>query len=279
METLPDIRRRIRSVENTWKVIRAMEMISGARLRRVQQFVTATKPYVIRLREIIGLLASSGRCRDPIFEPREARRRALIVMSSDKGLCGGFNNAVADKAMEVAGTGSGEDFIITIGKKCRESFPAADPAVSDEMGGMPDVGKAAKLTARLIGMIRAGDLDTVNLIYNSYSGGRPSGPVVETVLPVTGIDAVEGDDRRIIFDPSPEEVLADAFPRYMTSMILSAMAESLASEHSARLVSMAAADASAAEMIERLKLQRNKLRQACITREITELVGGAGATA
>lgn len=281
METLPDLRRRIRSVESTQKVIRAMEMISGARLRRAQQYAAATRPYAEALRGIICRIASSGACRDPLLETRETRHRALVVMSSDKGLCGGFNTAVTDKALEAAGMEPGEDRVITIGRRCRERFPLADPEVSGEMGGRPDPRKAAKLTSRLIGMFRAGDVDRVDIVYNSYREGRPSNPVVETILPVAWMEPLPdcGDGSETIFDPSAEDVLADAFPRFMTSMILSAMAESLASEHSARLTSMAAAGSNAAEMIERLRLRRNKLRQASITREITELVGGAGAQA
>ncbi|MDM7993549.1 MAG: ATP synthase F1 subunit gamma [Candidatus Fermentibacter sp.] len=279
MDSLPDLRRRIRSVQSTRKVIRAMEMISGARLRRAQQYAAATRPYTEELRRIICRIASSGACSDPVLEPRETRHRALVVMSSDKGLCGGFNSSVTDKALEVAGLEPGDDRVITIGKRCRDRFPQADPEVSGEMGGRPDQRKAAKLTIKVMGMFRAGEVDQVDIVYNSYRGGRPSDPVVETILPVIRPESVPGcgEEGETIFDPSAEEVLADAFPRYVTSMILSAMAESLASEHSARLASMAAAGSNADEMIERLKLQRNKLRQSSITREITELVGGAGA--
>jgi F-type H+-transporting ATPase subunit gamma len=279
MESLPDIRRRIHSVESTRQVTRAMEMISGSRLRRAQQFVNATRPYTDKLREIISLIASSGDCSHPLFEVRETRRRAIVVMASDKGLCGGFNNAVLDRAGELVATEPGNDYVITLGRKCRDRFPLADPELSGEMGSSPDQRKAARLTVKLIGIFSSGEVDSVDLVYNSWRGARPAGPVVESLLPVVGVCSITPDRLDYIYDPSPEEVLADAFPRYVSSMLLAAMAESLASEHAARLASMAAASRNAAEMIDTLVLRRNKLRQAVITREITELVGGSEALA
>jgi F-type H+-transporting ATPase subunit gamma len=279
METLPDLRRRIRSVESTRQVTKAMEMISGSRLRRAQQFVNAARPYTEKLRDVISLIASSGDCSHPLFEIRETRRRAIVVMASDKGLCGGFNNAVLDKAQEAVAAEPGGDYIITLGRKCRERFPLADPELSGGMGSTPDQRKAARLTVKLMGIFSSGGVDRVDLIYNSFRGARPAGPVVELLLPVVGVCTRDAESLDYIYDPSPEEVLADVFPRYISSMLLAAMAESLASEHASRLASMSAASRNAAEMIDALVLRRNKLRQSVITREITELVGGSEALA
>jgi F-type H+-transporting ATPase subunit gamma len=277
MESLPDLRRRIRSVESTRQVTRAMEMISGSRLRRAQQFVKATRPYTDKLHEVISLLASAGDCSHPLFEIREPRRRAIVVMASDKGLCGGFNNAVLDKARELVESEPGGDYVITLGRKCRDRFPLADPELSGDMGSTPDQRKAARLTVRLMGIFSSGEVDSVDLVYNSFRGARPAGPVVESLLPISGACDIQADRLDYIYDPSPEEVLADVFPRYVSSMLLAAMAESLASEHAARLSSMAAASRNALDMIASLVLRRNKLRQSMITREITELVGGSEA--
>ncbi|NLP05726.1 ATP synthase F1 subunit gamma [Candidatus Fermentibacteria bacterium] len=275
MATLVELRRRMGSVAGTRQITRAMELVSGVRLRRAQQFVSATRPFAAKLRELITHISASGDCSHPVFESRDpAKRGILVVIGSDKGLCGGFNNEILAEASRVlAGLSeSAEVEVLPIGRKCREVFPAPGFEGAGEIGHRPDARKAARLALELICRFRSGEADFVDMLRIRHPGGRPE---TDRLLPIVGACEDWRKETDYIYEPAPEEILEEIIPRFISSSLLLAMAESLVAEHAARLASMASATRNADEMIRGLRLEYNKLRQGAITMEISELVGGA----
>ncbi len=275
MATLVELKRRIGSVAGTRQITRAMELVSGVRLRRAQQFVTATRPYAGRLRELILHIAASGDCSHPIFESRDpAKKGVLVVIGSDKGLCGAFNSEVLAEASRLLAETSAEAEIevLPIGRKCLDVYPAAGFEGAGEIGHRPDSRKAARLALGLMRRFRSGETDFVDILRTKRPGGRPER---DRLLPISGVCEGWRSEIDYIYEPAAEEILEEIIPRYISSSLLLAMAESLAAEHAARLASMASATRNADEMIRRLRLDYNKQRQGAITMEISELVGGA----
>lgn len=280
MATLKQIRRRIRSVRSTQQITKAMEMVAAAKLRRAQDRVVASRPYAARIGAMLeALSAAAGELRHPLFEERAVVRRALVVVASDKGLCGAYNMNVfraAERALEGAVHESVE--LIAVGRRANQYFRKrgwTSPCSVPELGDQVDPMVARGLAQELVAMQLDRRVDRVDLLYTRFVSTVSRRVEQQVVLPVSA-PASEGSRRsEYIFEPSPQEIFGTLLPRYVENRILQAMAESLASEHSARMVSMGAATKNARELIDHLTLVGNKLRQAAITREISEIVGGA----
>jgi len=320
MATIKDIRRRIRSVQSTQQITKAMEMVAAAKLRRAQERASAARPYALKMTEILQSLAgAAGELHHPLFEVRDVRRRAVVVMASDKGLCGSFNaNVFRHVEVELRGADRSHIDLIPVGRRAAEYFGRRGWTGSlrlPEMGDQVGLARASALARHLIGIFERGEVDRVDLVYTHFVSTASRRVVMEDLLPIrprepgvvahagmhagahahannadanannedanahetTAAHAVAAAGRPYIFEPSPRGIFADLLPRYVQTRVMSAMAESLASEHSARLISMGAATKNAGDMISALTLIRNKLRQAAITKEISELVGGAEA--
>lgn len=282
MATLREIRRRIRSVQNTAQITKTMEMVSAAKLRRAQAVVESARPYATLLKEVLENLAqASGDALHPAFVERdEVTNRALVLLTSDRGLAGAFNaNLIRAAEARMRETGRPTRLVL-LGKKGYDHFRrrSADIlAFRADLGGVADWGVAEALGQDLLERFLAGEIDGVDLVTTHYKSALSRQIVVEPILPLGAGRAAGAPSRDYIFEPGPEEILARIVPYFLAMRIYTALAESAASEHGARMIAMGSATKNANEMIQTLTLHMNRTRQATITREIVEIVAGAEA--
>ena len=283
MATLRDIRRRIRSVKSTAQITKTMEMVSAAKLRRAQTAVESARPYGEQLREVLGNLASAtGEVLHPAFAKREVKKRAIVLVSSDRGLCGAFNVNLV-KTVETAVRESGGyagTALALIGKKGFDYFRRRNASIlasNTEMGGVASWDYAEALARDLVQRFIAGEFDEVDLVYTHFKSALHRVIVVEPYLPLSRVSTEAAVQRDYIFEPSPEGILERIVPYFLAMRLYMALAESAASEHGARMVAMGSATKNANEMIQNLTLHMNRTRQATITRELVEIVAGAEA--
>ena len=284
MATLRAVKKRIRSVVSTRRITKAMEMVAAAKLRKAQQRVMQAKPYAKKLDEMLSHLAagSAGEITHPYFEGRPIRRRTLVVITSDRGLCGSFNSNVirrADQWLNEQRDGVVE--IVAIGKRANDYYKRRRwPIVQffGEWGGVVDYDKARRVVALLTARFVAGQTDAINLVYTRYLSTVRYQLTNEQYLPIArpkvSQEEISGE---YIFEPSPEMIYAALMPGYATTKMVTALVESFASEHGSRMMAMGAATSNAGDMIDTLTLDYNKARQAQITKEILEVVSGAEA--
>lgn len=280
MATLRDIRRRIRSVRSTAQITKTMEMVSAAKLRRAQSAVESARPYATQLREVLGNLAqASGDASHPAFVRREVKRRVIVLITSDRGLCGAFNANLIRAAEVRARELPQATRLVLLGKKAVVYFRRRQAPIltsHSELGGVASWKFAEELSRDLVARYVAGDVDEVELIYTHFRSALSREIVRESYLPL-GQEGGAAAKRDYIFEPGPEEILARIVPYTLTMRLFMALAESAASEHGARMVAMGSATKNANEMIQNLTLHMNRTRQATITREIVEIVAGAEA--
>jgi F-type H+-transporting ATPase subunit gamma len=279
MATLKQIRRRIRSVKSTQQITKAMEMVAAAKLRRAQDRVIASRPYAAGVRGMLQNLAAAGELTHPLFEVRPVRRRALVLIASDKGLCGSYNmNVFRTAERMLAGADRAAIDLVPVGRRANQYFGKrgwkCDLALA-ELGDQIDPMTARRLAQELVARQMRGEVDKVEVLYTRFLSTVSRRVEVMPVLPVAPEGGEAGPRIDYIYEPSPAAIFQALLPRYVENRILQAMAESLASEHSSRMVSMGSATKNAKEVIDHLTLVGNKLRQAAITREISEIVGGA----
>ncbi|MBD3334336.1 MAG: ATP synthase F1 subunit gamma [Candidatus Eisenbacteria bacterium] len=282
MATLRQIRRRIRSVENTRQITKAMEMVAAAKLRRAQTVAEAIRPYTSKMQEVLESLAQSPEIRvDPLFEVREVKREAWVIVASDKGLCGSYNaNVFRRMEQRLAGRDLAEVRLIPVGRRALNFFRRREWAHSKdypELGDQLDLSLATRLAREAAQLFATREVDRVQIVHTHFVSTASRRIVEEKLLPIEPPAAGEKTERDYIFEPSAEEILRLLLPRYVEGRIRTAIADSLASEHSARMLSMGNATRNAGEMIRSLTLAANKARQAAITKELTEIVGGAEA--
>jgi F-type H+-transporting ATPase subunit gamma len=283
MATLKQLRHRIRSVKSTQQITKAMEMVAAAKLKRAQDRVLASRPYAARIAGMLQSLAgSAASLAHPLFEVRPIERRAVVVIASDKGLCGSYNMNIF-RGVEALLADSPPEAIalLAVGRRANQYFvkrPWPMPYRMAEVGDQVDPTKARALALELTRMYLAKEVDLVELAYTQFISTMNRRFRVEPILPIRAAEAeAHANAANYIFEPSPDAIFGTLLPRYVENRVLQAMAESLASEHGARMVSMGAATKNAADVIDHLTLVLNRLRQAAITREISEIVGGADA--
>lgn len=283
VQSLRDIKRRIRSVQNTQQITRAMEMVAAAKLKRATNRVAAARPYAAKMDEMLrSLSAAAASLNHPLFEKRPVRRTGLVIVTADRGLAGSFNANVLRAAERILRERPREELrLIIVGRKALQYVTRRGwkPAlVYTDLGDVPDAVRARRMTEEITSLFLSQEVDEVVLVYTRYVSTLSRRVVTEKFLPIEG--TAEGNEARAgeyIFEPSPEAIFASLLPRYAVTRLLAALAESLASEHSARMVAMGSATRNADEIIDRLIIRRNRARQAAITKEIAELVGGAEA--
>ena len=283
MPSLLDIRRRIRSVKNTQQLTKAMKTVSAAKLRRAQERVVSARPYANQLRHVLGGLA--GRIENvvhPLLEVRPEQRILLLVVTADRGLCGGFNSNLTKAAQTFLRRHSSEDVrLYTIGKKGRDFFRRRNANLVGEYTNFfskLEVAHGKDIARQITDMYARSEIDAVYITYNEFKSAIQQRIVVERLLPLGGADLKDtapGVD--YIFEQPPQEILNRLLPRYVEIEVYRALLESAAAEHGARMAAMDTASRNAGDMIESLTLNMNRVRQAAITREIIEVVGGAGA--
>lgn len=285
MPSLIDIRRRIRSVQNTQQITKAMKMVSAARLRRAQDRVIAARPYAGMLRELLSNLAAAAASDErvaghPLLAQREERRIQLILVTADRGLAGAFNSNLIKGAQKFLEEHQGQSVEMElIGRKGRDFFRKRGAAVSGEMAGNTEkitLEDAKALAGRMIERYRGQEIDSVWVIFNEFKSVISQKLTVTRVLPVTLPGAGEAAPE-YLFEQPPLKLLEALLPRYVETEIYRALLESGAAQQAARMTAMESATTNAGDMIGRLTLYMNRVRQASITREIIEVVSGASA--
>jgi F-type H+-transporting ATPase subunit gamma len=284
MTSLKVLRRRIRSVTSTRQITKAMEMVAAAKLRRAQARALATRPYAVRLTGMLENLAAVARERElPLFAAREVRHTALVVIGSNRGLCGGFNTNLFRAAEERLRTAApGSLALVVVGRKARDHFRRrAWPVLATfaDLGDDVGVESARRVTADLLERFEGGTVDKVEILYTRFHSALRRQVTFETFLPIGAAPAAGEPEaaRDFIFEPGLEAIFAALLPRFASARMLAALADSRASEEGARMTAMGAATKNAGELLDALVLQRNRLRQLNITREILDIVGGAEA--
>lgn len=287
MASTREIRRRIKSVRNISQVTKAMEAVSAAKMRKAQAQVLATRPYAERAREVLAYIARlAGTEVHPMIQPRTVIKRVgILLVTADRGLAGGFNaNVIRHTAALIrekrkAGV---EVEVITVGRKGRDWLLRYDPVVRAEFTKMPDnptTYDIAPVVRILIDDFNQGRFDEVYAVYTDFVNTIKQVPVTRKLLPVEPAETTVGMAPEYIFEPSPEAVLNQVLFGFTEVQILQALYESLASEHSARMVAMRNATDAANELIDSLTLTYNKARQENVTRELMDIVGGTSAVA
>lgn len=286
MPTLRDVKKRIKSVISTKRITNAMEMVAAAKLRRAQQRVEEARPYAAKMEEMLGNLAagSSGEIIHPYFEERPIKKKTLCVVASDRGFCGGFNSNVIRMATKwLIENKDVETEILLVGKKGndffkRRTYPIA--GVYRDWGGSLDYDKAKDVVRFLTDRFLTGETDEISILYTRFISMVKFKPSLEKYLPIPRPEINEEEAKtstNYIFEPNAEEIYAALMPGYATTKMVTALAESFASEHGSRMIAMNAATTNAGDMIEGLTLDYNKARQAQITKELLEVVSGAEA--
>ena len=281
-----EIRRRIRSVKNIAQVTKAMEAVSAAKMRKAQQQVLATRAYALHAREVltyIARLSSTEHELNPLIRPRPVKRVGIMLVTADRGLAGGFNGNVIRRCaqlMREKRAAGAEVTVVSVGKKGREWLLRYDPVIRAEFTGMPDapttfdIGPIVRI---LIDDFLAGEMDEVYMVYTDFVNTIRQDPHVSKLLPIEPAEDSGSMAPEYIFEPSPEAVLSRVLYGFTEVQVLQAIYESLASEHSARMVAMRNATDAAGELIDDLTLTYNKARQSGITSELMDIVGGAAA--
>ncbi|MBI5166889.1 MAG: ATP synthase F1 subunit gamma [candidate division NC10 bacterium] len=291
MATLRDIRRRIKSVEGTQKITKAMKMVAAAKLRRAQQRIVEARPYARKMHEVLSSLALRA---SPEAHPLLARRvgthkaggdrKGLVVIAADKGLCGAFNSNILRKAMDFLKATPEAELrvtLIVVGRKARDFFRRRPYLLRSEYAYIfdkLDYTHGARIGRDIVDAYVGGELDEVYLVYNEFKSAGIQRVVVEKLLPIEPLGVEEGlAPIDFIYEPSPQAILDQLLPRHVEVQVYRALLESVAAEHGSRMTAMEAATQNAADMIAALTLVYNKARQEKITKELLDIVGGAEA--
>jgi F-type H+-transporting ATPase subunit gamma len=283
--SLKVIRNRIASVKSTQKITRAMKLVSAARLRRAQDAIVAARPYAKALQAAVAeIVARAGADAHPLMQVRPPERVALLTLTSDRGLAGGFNANVfrAVARLQIEGKTGTEMSLFVVGRKGRDFFKRRKATVRQEWTaptGDTAAALAKELARTVADAFETGKVDSVQLVFNEFKSAIQQRLVVEQLLPVpapaVGSDAPGSID--FLYEPNREEVISTLIPLFIESQIYRALLESVASEFGARMTAMDSATTNARDMIGALTLQYNRARQAAITKELMEIVGGAEA--
>jgi len=282
MANLKDIRNRIKSVQSIQQVTRAMKMVAAAKLRKSQERMEQARPYAQRLEEIIqSLLPDVDRNMLDLLDVRDVKRLAFVVVTSDRGLAGSFNTTIIKKAeQEISVIGKDKCELYCIGRKGRDHFKKRDYQIVEdyiEFWNDLNYSDATEIGQGIIQRFLSKEVDEIRVVYNYFQSVGSQKTIVETLLPLTfsKTDSDQPADR--IYEPSKEEIVTSLVPRHLNIQMWKYLLESYASEQAARMVAMENATENSGEMIRDLQLQYNKARQASITTEMLEIVGGAEA--
>ena len=289
MPTLRDVQKRIRTVVSTQRITSAMEMVAASKLRRAQQMIEQARPYANKMDDMLSHLAagSTGEISHPYFEQREIRTKTLVVVSSDRGFCGSFNSNLIRRARQWVEANDGYKVeLVTVGKKGNDFFKSRSTPVAQfwgDWGGSLDFDRAKDVVKFLTDRFVSGQTDEITVLYTQFISMASYKMTEQQYLPIPPPELLEepGDDAETgtdyIFEPDAETIYAALMPGYATTKMVTALADSFASEHGSRMIAMNAATKNAGEMIQDLTLVYNKARQAVITTELLEVVSGAEA--
>ena len=286
MSGAKEIRTKIRSIQNTQKITRAMEMVAASKMRKAQERVAASRPYASKIREVIANLAQANpEYRHPYTQERELKRAGVIVISTDRGLCGGLNTnlfkTVVSHMKQWHETQVALE-LCTVGSKGAAFFKRMNAPIVSEVSHLGDEPGLADLLGSIKVMLDAydeGRIDRLFIAYNEYVNTMTQQPVMEQLLPISEGEFERRSSRTwdYLYEPDASEVLDSLLTRYVESLVYQSVAENGACEQAARMVAMKSASDNAANLIDELQLIYNKARQAAITQELAEIVAGADA--
>ncbi len=281
---LRQIRRRIKSVQSTMKITRAMELIATSRIAKAQVRVKAAQPYTAKMNEVIrNIAAASGGLSHPLLETREVNTVGLLIVTSDRGLAGGYVSNVirlAERAIADHRARGHEVRLYVVGKKAQSYFRYRNYSIERAFLGVTDTpayGDARAIANVLLDEYQSGRVDAVEAYTTKFVSALTQTALLWPLLPIEPPEAVEETGAGYAFEPSPEEILGRLLPRYLEGTVFGILLEASASEHAARRRAMKAATENAEELTRLLTREANQARQAEITTEISEIVGGAEA--
>jgi len=290
MANLKEIRNRISSVGSTMQITSAMKMVSAAKLKRAQDAIVQMRPYAVKLKEILTNLSATLDLSENAFsEDREAGKTLIVGITSNRGLCGGFNNNIVKSIKETISTefnNSGDVHVLCLGKKIRDAYKRSERFYTNEyLTAREDVyadltfDNISEVATQLMELYKMGAFNRIYVVYNRFVNAATQKVETEQFLPIQAPESeaetsATGD---YIFEPSKEEIIEDLIPKSLKVQLFKAILDSNAAEHGARMTAMHKATDNASELQKELKLSYNKARQAAITNEILEIVGGAEA--
>lgn len=292
MGNLKEIRTRITSIESTQKITSSMKLVSAAKLRRAQTSIQYLRPYSEKLNEILGDLSGSAGSMEemPLFEKRSPENNiVLLVITSNKGLCGAFNSNIVKQVNHLVEEQYAEQHkagnvkLICIGKKGNEQLSKTYPVIqyNESLLDNPDFSEIAKIGEFLTQGFLKHEIDKVDIVYNQFLNAATQRVTVENFLPISNIETSGEENTQAnhdyIIEPSPEEVLEELIPKILKTQLYKTLCDSIASEHGARMISMTKATDNATEILKDLRLKYNNARQSSITNELIEIVSGAEA--
>ncbi|MEK5039943.1 ATP synthase F1 subunit gamma [Sporosarcina sp. FSL K6-3457] len=284
MASLRDIENRIKSTKKTSQITKAMQMVSASKLARAESNATAFVPYMEKIQEVVGSIAAGTKdSGHPMLVSRPVKKTGYVVITSDRGLVGGYNANIlrtVKRAIETRHASKDEVMIIAIGRKGLEFFQRLDFNIVESVEGIsdhPSFDEIKDVANRAVGMFTEGAYDEVYLYYNHFVSAISSEVTEKKLLPLTDIISASGTTTSYEFEPSGEAILEVLLPQYAESLIFGALIDGKASEHASSMTAMKTASDNAADLIDSLTLSFNRARQAAITQEITEIVGGVAA--
>jgi F-type H+-transporting ATPase subunit gamma len=281
MANLKEIRNRIGSVSSTMQITSAMKMVSAAKLKKAQDAITAMRPYADKLTELLQNLsatldADSG---SKYSEQREIKNVLLVAITSNRGLCGAFNSNIIKQANLVAERYDANVSVVAIGKKANDALSKNFEVISNQSAVYDDLtfDNVAEIAEMLMEKFESKAVDKIEIIYNKFKNAATQEIMTEQFLPIEPLEGDTNTNLDYIFEPSKEEIIETLIPKSLKTQLFKAIRDSFASEHGARMTAMHKATDNATELRDQLKLTYNKARQAAITNEILEIVGGAEA--
>lgn len=284
MPTLKQIRKRIGVIKNTQQITRAMKMVAAAKLRKAQERIFSARPYTFRLRDIVGeIIAREEVIAHPLLHPRPLEKILLLIITSDRGLCGSFNsniNRSAERYIKENKDLYKEISLAVIGKKARDYFRWKGYDIKKQYMEIlvePSLDKIVEIGEEIIAEFIDRNLDGVFIIYNEFKSAMQQRVVVEKLLPITTEEKISQEKMEFIYEPDKKTILNALLPLFINIQVYHAVLESLAAEMGARMTAMESATNNAIELIDKLTLQYNKARQSTITKELMEIIAGAEA--
>jgi F-type H+-transporting ATPase subunit gamma len=281
MANLKEIRNRIASVSSTMQITSAMKMVSAAKLKKAQDAITAMRPYANKLTELLQNLsatldADSG---SKYSEQRELKNVLIVAITSNRGLCGAFNSNIIKRATAVAESYDANVSVVAIGKKANDALSKNFEIISNQSPVYDDLtfDNVAAIAEMLMEQFESKAFDKIEVIYNKFKNAATQEIMTEQFLPIAPLDNAPNSNQDYIFEPSKEEIVETLIPKSLKTQLYKSIRDSFASEHGARMTAMHKATDNATELRDQLKLTYNKARQASITNEILEIVGGAEA--
>ncbi|OYX28393.1 MAG: ATP synthase F1 subunit gamma [Flavobacteriales bacterium 32-35-8] len=283
MANLKEIRNRITSVSSTMQITSAMKMVSAAKLKKAQDAITAMRPYADKLTELLQSLsatldADSG---SKFSTQREVKKVLIVAITSNRGLAGAFNSNIIKEVNRLASQtyANQEVSYVAIGKKANDAFKKTNKVIANESSVLDDLNfeNVANIAQMLMDKFVAGEFDKIEIVYNKFKNAATQIVTTEQFLPIVPIEGSANNNADYIFEPSKVEIVEQLIPKSLKTQLYKGVRDSFASEHGARMTAMHKATDNATELRNQLKLTYNKARQAAITNEILEIVGGAEA--